>query len=326
VPNPPYSGHKPYLDRFIYAYQTSDAAEVGALRTGAVQVGYLPPTDYETRNQLPNYTFFTSTSYGYCRLYLNFINPQVGPLLRQLPVRQAMAMGIDQRDIIDTLYHGQGVIGSGPVPLIPPTFLDPKLRTPPYPFDPAGGRRVLAEHGWSMKDGVMTNARGQQLKFTMQYVSGNTTIEAMVQLIQSDWAKEGIAVQLQPRTFAQMVGMHLRSDADQWQIQGGICWVWGASYPTGDGIYKTGAAYNFYEFSDPKLDRLIDATLAPHPTPAAAQAAMNAYEEYVAKVLPQIWMPRQFGLYEVEKDVHGVIETRNDFTGQILPQYWWRSH
>jgi peptide/nickel transport system substrate-binding protein len=326
VPNPAYSGHKPYLDRFIYAYQTSDAAEVGALRTGAVQVGYLPPTDYETRNHLPNYTFFTSTSYGYCRLYLNFINPQVGPLLKQLPVRQAMAMGIDQRDIIDTLYHGQGVIGSGPVPLIPPTFLDPKLRTPPYPFDPGGGRRVLAEHGWVLKDGVMTNAQGQQLKFTMQYVSGNTTIEAMVQLIQSDWAKEGIAVQLQPRTFAQMVGMHLRSDADQWQIQGGICWVWGASYPTGDGIYKTGAAYNFYEFSDPKLDSLIDATLAPHPTPAAAQAAMNAYEEYVAKVLPQIWMPRQFGLFEVEKDVHGVIETRNDFTGQILPQYWWRSH
>lgn len=323
VPNPAYSGHKPYLAKFIYAYQTSDAAEEAALRTGAVQVGYLPATDYSIRDQFSNDRFFTSTNYGYCRLFLNFANPEAGPILKQLPVRQAMAMGIDQRDIIDKLYHGQAVIGSGPVPLIPPTFLDPKLKTPPYAFDPAAGKRVLAEHGWSLQNGVVTNAQGQKLRFTMQYVSGNTTTEAMMQLIQSDWAKEGVSIQLEPRTFAQMVGMHLKADAAQWEIQGGICWVWGASYPTGDGIYRTGAAYNFFEYSDPTLDRLIDATLAPHPTPAAAQASMNAYEEYVARQLPQIWMPKPYILNEVQKNVHGVVSTLNNFTGAILPQYWW---
>lgn len=326
VPNPAYSGHKPYLDKFIYAYQTSDAAEEGALRTGAIQVGYLPATDYAIRDRFPNDRFFTSTSYGFCRIFLNFAHPSVGPMLKQLAVRQAMAYGIDQPDIINQLYHAQAVIGSGPVPLIPPTFLNPKLRNPPYPFDLAAGKHVLLEHGWQLKDGVMTDAQGRSLRFTMQYVSGNATTEAMVQLIQSDWAKEGIAIQLEPRTFAEMIGMHNQAGETKWEIQGGVCWVWGGSYPTGDGMYTTGGGYNFFQYSDPEMDRLVAATLAAHPTPAAAQASMNAYEEYVAKQLPQIWVPRSSIFNEVQKNVHGVTETLNNFTGAILPQYWWVAH
>jgi peptide/nickel transport system substrate-binding protein len=326
VPNPAYSGHKPYLDRFIYAYQTSAAAEEGALRTGAVQVGYLPATDYDIRDRFPNDRFFTSTGYGFCRIFLNFGHPSVGPILGQLPVRQAMAYGIDQPDIITQLYHGQAVAGMGPVPLIPPTFLDPKLRNPPYPFDLTAGKRTLLEHGWSLKNGIMTNAQGQQLKFTMQYVSGNPTTEALVQLIQSDWAKEGIAIQLEPRPFTEMIGMRRRANAANWEIQSGICFDWGGSYPTGDGMFTTGGGYNFFQYSDPEMDRLVTATLAPHPTPAAAQASLNAYEEYVARMLPQIWVPRSYAFHEVQTNVHGVVETLNNFTGVILPQYWWIAH
>jgi peptide/nickel transport system substrate-binding protein len=326
VPNPAYDGHKPYLDKLVLAYEASDTAEVGDLRTGAVQVGYLPATDYSTRGQLTNDTFFTTNAYGYCRLFVNFANPTVGPVLQQLPVRQAMAMGIDQQGIISKLYSGQAVIGSGPVPVDPATFLDPKLKNPPYAFDLAGGKSLLEKNGWTEKNGVMTNAQGQQLKFVMQYVSGNSTTQAMMQLIQSDWAQEGIQITLQPLQFADMVAMHVKSDASKWELQGGVCWNWGASVPTGENLFKTGGAYNFYQFSDPKLDKLIDATVSPQPTAAAQQAAMYAYDDAVAQDLPQIWMPHPYGFDEVEKNVHGVISTVNNFSGAISPQYWWVSH
>jgi peptide/nickel transport system substrate-binding protein len=327
VPNTAYDLHKPYLDKLVLAYETSDAAEVGDLRTGAVQVGYLPATDYAIRDQLTNDTFYKTNSYGYCRIYLNFSNPQVGPVLQQLPVRQAMQMGIDQQGMISKVYSGQAVIGVGPVPVDPPTFLDPKLiQSPPYTFDPAAGKALLEKNGWTEQNGVMTNAQGQKLEFTMQYVSGNSATEANMQLIQSDWAKEGIKVTLQPLQFADMVGMHVASDADKWQLQGGICWVWGASVPTGENLFKTGGAYNFYKFSDPNLDKLIDATVSPQPSADAQQAAMYAYDDAVARDLPQLWMPHPYGFGEVAKNVHGVIETVNNFSGGISPQYWWVSH
>ena len=326
VPNPAYDGHKPYLDKLVLAYETSDAAEVGDLRTGAVQVGYLPATDYTTRSQLTGDTFYTTMNYGYCRLFVNFGNPTVGPVLQQLPVRQAMAMGIDQEGMISKLYSGQAVIGTGPVPLVPPTFLDPKLTKLVYPFDPAAGKALLEKNGWTEQNGVMANAAGQKLSFTMQYVSGSSTTQASMQLIQSDWAQEGIQINLQPMQFADMVAMHVKSDAAKWEIQGGVCWGWGASVPTGENLFKTGGAYNFYQFSDPKLDPLIDATISPQPTAAAQRAAMYAYDDAVAKDLPQIWMPKPYGFNEVAKSVHGVIETVNNFSGAISPQYWWVAH
>ena len=325
VPNTSYDGHKPYISKLVLAYDTSGTAEANALRSGAAQIGTIPASDYNIRSQFTNDRFFTTNNYGYCRLFLNFGNPQVGSILNQLPVRQAMAMGIDQQGMIQKIYEGQAVIGSGPVPLDPPTFLAPQLEKPPYAFNPAAGKALLEKNGWTEKNGVMTNAKGQQLNFTMQYLSGSSSVLAAMQLIQSDWAQEGIKVALQPDLFATMVGMHVKSDAAKWQIQGGICWNWGASVPTGENLFKTGGAYNFYQFSNPSLDKLIDATISPQPTPSAQQAAMYAYDIAVAKDLPQIWMPKEFGLNMVAKNVHGVVSTVNNFTGAIYPQYWWVS-
>ncbi|HVB10669.1 MAG TPA: peptide ABC transporter substrate-binding protein [Bacillota bacterium] len=326
VPNTAYDLHKPYLDKLVLAYETSDTAEVGDLRTGAVQVGYLPSTDYAIRDQLTADTFYKTNSYGYCRLYLNFTNPQIGPLLQQLPVRQAMQMGVDQAGIISKVYSGQAVPGVGPVPVDPPTFLDPKLiSNPPYTFDVAAGKALLEKNGFTMQNGVMTDAKGQKLEFTMQYVSGNSATQTNMQLIQSDWAQEGIKIDLQPLQFADMIAMHVASDADKWQMQGGVCWVWGASVPTGENLFKTGGAYNFYKFSDPALDKLIDATVAPQPSAQAQQDAMYAYDDAVGKDLPQIWMPHPYGFGEVAKNVHGVMSTVNNFSGTISPEYWWVS-
>lgn len=321
VPNPKYDGHKPYLDKFIFAFETSDSAEVGQLRTGAVQVGYLPATEYAVRTQLTNDKFFTSVNYGFGRDLINFANPTTGPIIQQLPVRQALAMGLDQSGIIHTLYDGQASYGTGPVPLIPPTFLDPKLEKPAYGYNLAAGRALLEKNGWHMQNGVMTNAQGQKLDFTLQYVSGDTTTQALAQLEQTDWAKEGIKVTLEPLTFADMLHNHVHPAA--WEIQTGIAFSLGASYPTGASFLSTTGAYNFYKYSSSEMNSLIAATHAPHKTAAGAQRALDAYELYAAQQLPQLWAPHPFNLNEVERTVHGVVSTLNNFAGTISPQYWW---
>ncbi len=321
VPNSRYDGHKPYINRFVLTAETSDSAEVNALKTGTVQVGYLPSYMYGTRSQLKNDRLVTNYSFSIVRTVLNFKNPTVGAILRQLPVRQALQMGIDQLGIIKDLYNGLGVPGTGPVPLHPSTFLAPTLKNPLYPFNPAAGKRLLEKNGWHEQNGVMVNSRGQSLSFIVHYSSASTTIAAMAQLMQQDWASEGIQVKLSPLPTPTILQYH--SQPTKWEILMGSSFSYGGSYPTGGEMYSSTGGNNFYGYKNATMDKLIAATHQPHATAAQSQQALNAYELFAAKQLPNLWMPVPIGLGEVANNVHGVVKSTNPFTDVISPQYWW---
>lgn len=85
----------------------------------------------------------------------------------------------------------------------------------------------------------------------------------------------------------------------KWQIQTGLGWSYGGSYPSGGGMYQTNGGYNFYGYSNQSMNSLIAATHAPHSSPQAAQQALNAYQLFAAKHLPNLWMPVPKGLTEV---------------------------
>ncbi|MCY0900866.1 MAG: ABC transporter substrate-binding protein [Firmicutes bacterium] len=320
-PNPAYDGHKPYLSSFVLAYETSDTAEVSALKTGVVQVGYLPAYMYGSRSQLTGDRLFPSYTFSMPVTRFNFKSPTMGSIFKQLPVRQALMMGVDQESIIKDLYNGLAVPGTGPIPSHPDTFLSPKLHKPLYPFDIAAGKALLEKNGWHEVGGVMQNAKGQQLSFEVQYPSGNTTTSAEVQLLQQDWLQEGIKVTLLPLPFATL--LHYHHEPSKWQVQAGIAWSYGGTYPTGGGIYGTGGGYNFFGYSNSTMDKLIKATHEPHPTAADAQAALNAYSLFAAQQLPNLYMPLPASLNEVSLTVHGVESSSNPFTNSISPQYWW---
>ncbi len=320
VPNTHYDGHKASIHRFILAYETSDSAEVNALKTGTVQVGYLPLSMYNSRNQLTNDRLVESRSFVIDRTMLNFKSPTVGSALRQLPVRQALQMGIDQQSIIKDIYDGLGVPGTGPIPMSPATFLDPKLKTPPYQFNPAAGKKLLEQNGWHEVGGVMQNSKGEKLSFTVQYPAGNTSTQAMAQLLQQDWAQEGFQVKLQPLPFATM--LHYHHSPGKWDIQTGLGWSYGGTYPTGGGMFSSTGGYNFYGYSNAKMDQFVHQTHQPQSSPAAAQQTLDAYQLYAANQLPNLWMPVPESLTEIANNVHGASKYANTFTNGISPQYW----
>lgn len=327
TPNHNYSGSKPHLSKVVFEYTTSDASEVSSLQTGQIDIGYLPVANYSIQDQLSStYTLLKSYGDGFARTFVNHGNPTVGSLLRQLPVRQALQMGIDQETMIKSIYHGLAIPGNGPVPAKPDTFMAPQLRNKlAYKYDPAAGKKLLEKNGFHEVNGVMQNAQGQQLSFVMQYVSGDTATLQAVQLTQQDWAKEGIKVSLVPMPFANMLEYHTVSAASKWELQAGISYGYGGSYPTGETQYETGAGQNFFQFSNAKLDKLIKATNSPQPTPAASQQALYAYDVAVTEDLPALWVPLVASLTEVSKKVHGFTNHFNAFTGALYPEYWWVS-
>ncbi|MDA8193457.1 MAG: ABC transporter substrate-binding protein, partial [Thermaerobacter sp.] len=147
VPNPQYGGHKASIAKLTFLYQTSSSNEFAGLKTGTINVGYLPPSMWKARTQLTGEVRSAAYLVGMNYLVVN-MNPKaqggVGPLLAKLYVRQALQMGIDQKGIIQSLYHGYGVATDGPIPSQPLTsFYDPALNSPPYPFNPSQGKKLL---------------------------------------------------------------------------------------------------------------------------------------------------------------------------------------
>ncbi|HEX6933540.1 MAG TPA: ABC transporter substrate-binding protein, partial [Streptosporangiaceae bacterium] len=107
VPNKAYSGPvKPKIDAIKYVPFTSDSAEYTALKTGQVDIGNVPTQDLPQKPanaSLPStnplgsgYKLVPFYSYGIQYAQPNFNNPQVGFLVRQLYIRQAVQSIIDQ--------------------------------------------------------------------------------------------------------------------------------------------------------------------------------------------------------------------------------------
>jgi peptide/nickel transport system substrate-binding protein len=333
VPNTHFDGHKATIKRLIFQYETSATSEFTGLEQGTITVGYLPDTFWDSRTRLTNDVLSTPYILGFDYLQPN-LSPKapggIGTAFAQTYVRQALEMGVDQPAIIKDIYHGQGVIEDTALASKPSTqFWDPALNKQPFPYNPAAGKKLLEKHGWKEKHGVMTKGK-VQLKFNMIYMSGDTTLTDVVQLIKADWAQEGIDVTLQAEPFANVIATASQSDPTKWAM----AW-WGGGwtyepdfYPSGDGLFNTGAGANSGGYSSPTMNALIDATTNQVGTAAQTRAAMDAYLKYLAEQVPVIWLPWTAssyvgtGLPEHAKNIHGTVRTFNEVTDLYYPNLW----
>lgn len=332
VPNPRYDGHKSYLSRVIFQYETSTSAEFAALKTGTLNVGYLGVSLLSSRSQLPNDHLSVAYPFGFNYFNIN-MSPKapggIGTAFDTLAVRQALQYGIDEAGMIKHIFHGYGVIDDTTLAPAPKTaFVNPALSTQPYPYNPAKGRKVLEAAGWKMVNGVMTKG-GVKLQFTLDYASGSQSGTSMVELLKNDWAQEGISVSLISEPFNTVVSYN-QTNANKWAMvdwgQGNLGgWTYGNPYPTGGGLFGTGGAANSGGYSNKTMDQLIQDTYKPATTQQALQALYN-YETFAAKHLPgAIFFPWE-PLFNVhENNIHGTVSTFNPIGDVLHPNYWWIS-
>jgi len=324
--NPSYTGGPAaFAKRIVFAYESSDTAEFSALKTGQVQVGYLPNSLYGARAELTDHLINTY-SFSFQGIRPN-LSPQApdgaGKILNQLYIRQAMEMAIDQHTISSVIYNGLAVPQYGPIPPEPSTvYFDQTLAKPLYPYDPAKAKALLEQHGWHMVDGVMTKGT-QKLSFTMLMVSGSTASTEETELIQQEWAQIGIKVTLRPEPFATIVGLDHK--ANDWQLAAGTGIIYGGSYPSGEAIFGTGGGANNVDFNNAHENALIAATHTPWPNSQVNFQHFFAYEEYTAAELPNIWTPHVASILAVAPNVHVTVANDNPSTGDPLMQYWWVS-
>lgn len=292
VPNPHYDGHRSSVSKVIYQYETSPEAEFLGLKDGTINVGYLPTSDWDARKELRGDKLTTRYAFGFTFLQPNYSRQAPGGLglvFRNLYVRQALEMGIDQGGMIQSFFHGAGVLEADPIPPEPKTvFYDPAVR-PQYSFNPAQGKALLQSHGWHEVNGVMTKGN-TQLSFTLLYISGSQSAANLVQLVKQNWAQEGIRVSLQSGTFDQVLTTAQQTDPTKWNMAFWTqSWTYEPDYyPTGGSFYLTGAGANQGGYNNGTMDALIRNSYLPG-TPSQIKKRLDQYVAYAAHDLPVLW-------------------------------------
>ncbi len=332
VPNPRYDGHRAYLKRVVFQYETSTASEFASLKTGSINVGYLGVSLLTAKSQLTNDVVTVAYPLGFNYLILNMNSKAphgIGTAFQSLAVRQALQLGVDQQGIIQHIFHGYGTVDDTTLAPQPHTaFLDPRLVSHnPYPFNPRRGQKLLEDAGWHEVGGVMTK-HGVRLSFTLDYASGSHSSTDMASLMKADWAKEGIQVHLEAQPFNTVIS-DSPANASQWAAmdwQQGNMGGWSYQpYPTGGGLFGTAGAMNSGSYSSSQMDQFIQATYEPS-TPNQAMKRLYAYEDYAAKQLPSaIFLPYE-PLFNVHAaNIHGTVSTFDPIGNMIHPNYWWIS-
>jgi len=335
VPNPRYSGpDKPRLAKFIEEPFTSPAAEYDALRAGQLDVGYIPPEDLSTRPALrrAGFTFGQWPVYGFNSLLVNFHNPRVGPLFRQLYLRQALERLINQPEWITKSLGGYGVPTHGPVVNGARSLVGPVERAYPYPYSPTAARALLRAHGWAIHPNRLTTCaspgrgpsqcgagirRGEGLALNLVYNTGQVFETIQMETLKSEASRLGVQINLSTNVFAFQLAIPCtaREASCSWQIID-----WGGAvytlpyYPLGGGYFECGALLNYGSYCDRTEVRLDNQGVG-------GRGGVIPWENYVARQLPMLWIPNgDFELIEARSDLRGVLPANPLLA--IFPQDW----
>jgi peptide/nickel transport system substrate-binding protein len=347
APNTAYSGSpKPQISLLKFVPYTDDATEYTALKTGQLDIGYIPSADLPPKaagSALPatnpvgsNYNLQPFYSFGIYYAQPNFNNPAVGFMARQLYMRQALQMSMDQLGIDKAIYRGYATPVSGPAPNTPPgNQWQPPIQKEnngqgPYPFNIAKAKSLLTSHGWAMQGSTMACQdpakcgtgikKGQQAKFTFVYSTGQASVTAMWQAFKSDASKAGIDINLVGQTFNTIIGesapcapMGPKCNVQVFAF-GGWAFNGPGFEPTGEPLFATGAGSNSGNYSDKQMDSLITATHT-----SSSLQTFYKYATYGAQQLPFIWNSNPYAIQAVNSKMQGV--TFNALY-TLLPEYW----
>jgi peptide/nickel transport system substrate-binding protein len=348
VPNMDYSGSpKPVLSQVTYKYFTDDSTEYTALKTGSLDVGYIPSQDLPqkpatqllpTTNPLQG-TYNLSPAYqdGIFYFQPNFNNPTVGPIFKQLYIRQALQEVIDQNGIDTAVYRGYGYPTAGPVPTQPKSQWVPSIEYSnngqgPYAFSVSAATALLTSHGWTNQGGtdVCTKpgtgagecgagiASGTKLNLTMDYPTGIEAYTQEVQVFKSDAQQAGINIDTIAETFTTIEGQDVACSGAKctWELDAAGGWLFnGPGFePTGEPLFATGASANIGSYSNPTEDNLINETHT-----SSSMTVFDQYATYTAQQLPFLWTPNAYAVQAVASNLANVnFNPLDDF----LPEYW----
>jgi peptide/nickel transport system substrate-binding protein len=343
VPNKSYDGpHAKVVSNFQGVPFTSNTAELNALKTGSVDIGYV---DYTAVPQIPaikrlGYNIFGMPDFGSYFVAYNFKDAtgDFDAVASQLYFRQAMAHLEDEQGYIDAYMHGAGDPAYGPIGAYPQSpYLPPNAATNPYPFSVPDAVSLLKANGWTVTpNGTDTCAKpgtgtgecgagipaGTKLAFNLIYSTSPSLIGQQVTDLASEAKQAGIEITLQSSNFNYMTTNYIDPAApaneDKWAMEdfGGET---GNPYPTTFGLFNTNGSTQIGDYSNPTADSLISASI----TGSNPDAVKNE-ASFLTGNQPVLYQPSPDFIWAWKTGISGEPASFENLTQYYAtPEFWY---
>ena len=342
-----------HITTFVEVPFTTEPAEYNVLQdpvgSQTLDVGYLPTVDAPVPppganvgpnpGSLPEYSLTAVYPWEISYFPYNFANTTAGPIFNQLYFRQAFQELVDQEGVINGPMHGYGKVVTGPVASYPLTnYLSPSVAKngDPWTLNIPAAHKLLINHGWVSGGAgqplICGNAgsgpnqcgpgvqAGSKLAFTLMYATGIDYMESSARELESNASLVGIDITLDAEPFDTVTGTAFTpADSQAWELAEWGSWTYAPDYlPTGETLFLNGSANNAGDYNNPTNNSLIGDTLQAR-TPSQFDAAMYAWQNYVAPQLPVVYMPNAPTLVETIKGLD--IGPQNSAL-MITPEMW----
>jgi ABC-type transport system substrate-binding protein len=284
-----------YPDKIIYRFVKDEGPTESLVRSGGVDiVPALSPTKFlelkrdSCLTERYDCELVGANSYG--RLMCNLANPR----LSDKRVRQALAYAVDYEYLLNTVWEGLAERCVSPVNPAK-SFYARDLK--PYSYDIQKTKALLTEAGWSDSNGngildKMVDSTRLELEFTLLTSAGAPVSIAAAKSLATTARAAGIAINVQEEDI-RVIAQITRQGQYDLALNGATLFP-GLWEPYQSFHTKSIGAGNRYAYSNPALDRLIEA-LRTEPDEKRRNIAYIQAQHILYEDLPEIFLysPKQ---------------------------------
>lgn len=246
-----YEPELPYIDRVVIRIIPERSNQVTQLLAGTIDLVEQVPQPDIARVRASDVARIESFWH---RLYVHVVWNLNDPRFSDRRVRQALVLGVDRQQMVDTLWGDLARVADSPIVQNVWAHAD---GLEPWPFDPERARALLAEAGWSDHDGDgVLDKDGVPFSFELLTNQGNQErIDAAV-MIQEHLRRLGIEARPRVMEFNAM-SAKLKEHDFQAAVSG---WGMDTSLSLRYAFHTDSidTDVNFSGYSNPEVDRLIE--------------------------------------------------------------------
>lgn len=210
----------PYYEKMIYQIIGDQNTDYLLFTQGKTEA-YVPrPEEYNdvVNNQGNGYTVFNAEGSMGSSMWIFNQNPVNSDQpfyewFTKKEVRQAMSCLLNRDRIITQTYRGLAQPKYDFFPEVNP-FYNPDI-TLQYRYDVKKAEELLKRAGFTKKDGMFYDEKGNKLEFDLMIAASNTVVNDIAQIIADECSKAGVTINIRQTDFQKIVEM-LTSTYD-WQ-------------------------------------------------------------------------------------------------------------
>ena len=313
------SGHRlPYLDELVFLIVPDQEAAMLKFQAGETDaVDDVKPEDYQSyseRQQKENFTLYdlgASLNTHVLWFNLNTVKeakpgqklgaPVVGPekyaWFNKLDFRRAISKAIDRDAMIKSVLFGEGVKTWESTTSGNKQWHNDSITAEDY--DVEGAKKLLAGLGFKDKngDGVLEDAQGHPLSFTLKTNSSNKVRVQMATFIKDDLAKVGIQCTPVPLEFNSLIS-NLREDLQYEAMLLGLQSGVPPDPGMGQNVWRSSGPTHYWNIKqthpetpqEAQMDKLVDEMVSTTDMTKRKQA-WDEIQKAINKQTWFIWMP-----------------------------------